>query len=274
MKPVRFRYEAPHTVEEAVDHLSAAGIGGKALAGGQSLVPMMNFRLARPSVLVDLNGIAALRGITVAENHVELGALVRHQAVADSERLRHALPVLARTASLIGHWGIRTRGTVGGSVVHADPSAEWPAVLAALGAELELVGPSGTRRVPAGEFILGPLTTAIETDEILSRIYIPRAPAPLRCTIEEMARRPGDFALAGSVAVHAGQEIRWTFFGLGGPPETVAVAQADRQDEAALRQQLAERVAELEVTGDMHGGAEWRRRVAVAVALRAWRQIA
>lgn len=273
MKPVRFKYEAPHTVQEAVHHLAEAGIDGKALAGGQSLVPMMNFRLARPSVLVDLNGIAALGGITVAEDHVELGALVRHQAVADSERLQHAVPVLARAASLIGHWGIRTRGTVGGSVVHADPSAEWPAVLTALKAELELVGPSGSRRVPAGEFFVGPLTTAIGTDEILARIYIPRAAAPSSCAIEEIARRPGDFALAGSVVVQWGQETRWTFFGLGGPPETIAVAEADRQDEAQLRQQLTERVAGLEVTGDMHGGAEWRRQVAVAVALRAWRKI-
>ncbi len=273
MKPVRFKYQAPHTVDEAVKQLAEAGIDGKALAGGQSLVPMMNFRLARPAVLVDLNGVADLSGMAVHEDRVELGALTRHQAVADSERLRHALPLLAEAAGLIGHWGIRTRGTVGGSVVHADPSAEWPAVLTALSAELELVGPQGAHRVPAGEFVLGPLTTAIGMDEILTRIHIPRVPEA-RTAIEEVARRPGDFALAGAVVVSTSEDTRWTFFGLGGPPETVRLSADDARDEERVKRQLTERVAALDVTGDMHGGADWRRQVAVVVALRAWRRVA
>ncbi len=272
MKPIRFKYQAPHTVAEAVQQLAEAGIDGKALAGGQSLVPMMNFRLARPAVLVDLNGVEELSGISVHDDHVELGALTRHQAIADSPRLQHELPLLAHTAGLIGHWAIRTRGTVGGSVVHADPSAEWPAVLTALGAELELAGPQGTHRVPAGDFVLGPLTTAIGMDEILTRIHIPRVAN--RVAIEEVVRRPGDFALAGAVVLASPEEVRWTFFGLGGPPATVRVSAEAARDPATLETELAERVEALEVTGDMHGGAEWRRRVALVVALRAWRQVA
>jgi len=275
MKPVRFEYVAPTTVSEAVDRLAAAGIDGKALAGGQSLVPMMNFRLARPGVLVDLNGIRDLAGIQVTDEYVELGALVRHQSVADDRGLQRQFALLPKTAQLIGHWGIRTRGTVGGSVVHADPSAEWPAVLTALSGELELVGPTGSRWVKADEFILGPLTTAIGVDELLTRIRIPRLKEG-QAAISEVARRPGDFALAGAVVVSTPETVRWTWFGLGGPPESVELPRdaVASQDAGHLKALLTQRAADLEVTGDMHGGAEWRRQVAVTVALRAWQQVA
>jgi carbon-monoxide dehydrogenase medium subunit len=268
VKPVQFRYEAPRRLEDALELLAAAGMGGKPLAGGQSLVPMMNFRLARPDVVVDLNRIDALDGIQVGGGGIVIGAMTRHQAVVESAALRDAAPILPWAARHIGHWAIRNRGTVGGSVAHADPAAEWPAVLQALGARAVVASTRGTRSVALDALIVGPLTTTLEPDELIVRIELDRPQPDTRWGFYEVARRPGDFALVGAVVRvdTAGTAVTW--FGLGGRPEQRTFP-GIREGEA-LTEALAAATGTLPAVSDIHASDAWRRRVAATVALRAW----
>lgn len=269
MKPVEFRYEAPRRLGDALELLAAAGLGGKALAGGQSLVPMMNFRLARPAVIVDLNRIGDLDGIGVSQDGIVIGAMTRHQAVVESSALRDAVPILPWAARHIGHWAIRNRGTVGGSVAHADPAAEWPAVLQALGARAVVASTRGTRSVSLDALIVGPLTTTLEPDELIVRIEMDRPEPGARWGFYEVARRPGDFALVGAVvrADTTGATVTW--FGLGGRPEHRTFPGV--RDEDALTAALDAVQEQLPAVSDVHASDAWRRRVAVTVARRAWR---
>jgi carbon-monoxide dehydrogenase medium subunit len=268
VKPVQFRYEAPRRLEDALELLAAAGMGGKPLAGGQSLVPMMNFRLARPDVVVDLNRIDALDGIQVGGGGIVIGAMTRHQAVVESAALRDAAPILPWAARHIGHWAIRNRGTVGGSVAHADPAAEWPAVLQALGARAVVASTRGTRSVALDALIVGPLTTTLEPDELIVRIELDRPQPDTRWGFYEVARRPGDFALVGAVVRvdTAGTAVTW--FGLSGRPEQRTFP-GIREGEA-LTEALAAATGTLPAVSDIHASDAWRRRVAATVALRAW----
>jgi CO/xanthine dehydrogenase FAD-binding subunit len=200
VKPAPFEYRAPASVEEALPLL---GPDSTALAGGQSLVPLLNLRLARPEVVVDLNGIAELDYIRAGNGPLRIGAMTRQVTLERSELVRRRWPLLHKAVGFVGHPQIRTRGTVGGSIAHADPAAELPAVLVALDALVRLRSADGTRTVPAAEFFRGPLYTAREPDELLVEVEVPEPPEDAGSGFAEHARTHGDFATAGAAAVIA-----------------------------------------------------------------------
>jgi len=200
MKPGAFTYHAARSVDEAVALLARHGDDARLLAGGQSLVPMMNMRLAQPRHLIDLNRAAGLDGIARDGDRLVLGALVRHAALAGAALVRELCPILARTAASIGHLAIRTRGTLGGSLAHADPAAQLPLVASLLDAELELRSSRGARTVPAGDFFTGVFTTALAPDELLCAVRVPVAPPGQGWGFRMMSRRAGDFAIAAAAA--------------------------------------------------------------------------
>ena len=269
MKPVAFRYHAPDTVQAAVGLLEEAGFEGKVLAGGQSLVPMMNFRLARPGILVDIRKVRGLSGVRFESGYIVVGALTTHEDIFLHEELAHRLPVMRAAAALIGHWGIRVRGTIGGSVAHADPAAEWPAVMMALSASALVSGPAGEREVSMEELVAGPLTTTLEPADVGTALKIPAPTAGERTGIYEVARRPGDFALVGSVAKTKGDSVRLTWFGLGTVPQARESDSFGSLSEKAQAEQLSRWGEELEAESDLHASATWRKRVAAVVARRA-----
>jgi len=200
VKPAPFEYFRPSTLDEALATMAAHAGEAKALAGGQSLVPAMNFRIAQPSVLVDLNGIPGLDGIESATGGLRIGALTRHRTLERSAEVREAAPLVADTMPLVAHVPIRTRGTLGGSLAHADPAAELPAVMLALDADIEVCSQSGQRTIPAGEFFTGLYATALAPDELITAVTIPRRNSAA-WAVDEVARRHGDFALAGVASV-------------------------------------------------------------------------
>ena len=201
MKPAPFDYFTPATLDEALALLAEHGGEAKPVAGGQSLSPAMNFRLARPAVLVDLNRIAALAYVRPESGGVAIGAMTRQRTVEQSEVVARAAPLLAEAMPSIAHPQIRNRGTVGGSIAHADPSAELPAVMLALDARFRTKSATGERSIPAGEFFKGMLETALEPGELLVEIALPPLPARSGTAFLEMARRQGDYALVGVAAV-------------------------------------------------------------------------
>ncbi|MGI9038766.1 MAG: FAD binding domain-containing protein, partial [Gemmatimonadota bacterium] len=194
MKPAPFEYVRPASVAEAIEAIASGGYAARALAGGQSLIPAMNFRLAQPSVLVDLGPLEDLRGIRLDGDRLRIGAMTRQRDVERSVVVRDHAPLLAEVMPWIAHPQIRNRGTIGGSLAHADPAAELPAVMLVLGATLTAQGPSGARRIPAAEFYTGLFETALEPDEILTEIDVPVRTSATRWAFEEVSRRHGDFA--------------------------------------------------------------------------------
>jgi aerobic carbon-monoxide dehydrogenase medium subunit len=279
VKPPQFAYAAPTTVDEVLDALRLEPDGTTVLAGGQSLMPMLNMRMAAPDVLVDLNGVAELAEIDADGERVRIGAMVRQRTIETDPRIARRLPLLPEATTNIAHVPIRTRGTVGGSLAHADPSAELPAAISALGGRLHLRGPDGDRVVPAREFFLGPLTTAVEPDELLVAIDVEPPPAGSGWAFLEVARTHGAFALAGVAAVvHVGSDRRidhaaLAMCGVGGTPYAATwlgeMTIGERPDEA-LFDQVAQRVhEEISPYEDGHATADYRRRVAVVLTQRA-----
>lgn len=201
MKPGRFDYYRADSTEHAISLLGDLGDDAKVLAGGQSLIPLMNFRLASPTALVDVGHIEDSDRITVDGDGVRIGLGVRQYRALGSSELVAAAPLVAKGLKLVGHEAIRNRGTVCGSTAHADPAAELPAIWLALDAEMVVRGAGGDRHVPAAEFFTSPFTTVIDADELLAEIRIPHAPEPARrrTAINEVSRRHGDFAIAGAV---------------------------------------------------------------------------
>ena len=279
MKPAPFSYYCPATIEEAVSLLDQYGDDGKVLAGGQSLMPLMSLRLARPAVIVDLNRIAGLDGVADNGNDgLSIGALMRQRALERDAGLEARNPLLAAAVPLIGHFQIRNRGTVGGSLVHADPAAELPAVSVALGAEFVLASAAGERVVSAEDFYLGYMATAIEANEVLTEIRVPAWKAGRLWAIDEVSRRKGDFAMVG-VALWADmngdacEDARITLFGVGGRP--VRAEQAEQRlrgaslDDATLKE--VERIVfeELEPDSDIHASALYRKEVGGVLTRRA-----
>ncbi len=254
MKPAPFEYVRPATVAEAVEVLAAHPGEAKALAGGQSLVPLMNLRLARPAVLVDLDRVAGLEGVELRDGHLCLGAMVRHERLVSDPAIGRLAPLLAEAAAWIGHTAIRHRGTLGGSLAHADPAAELPAVAVALGAELIATGPGGRRSIPAGQFFLGPLTTALDDGELLTEVRIPLPPAGRRVGFAEFARRHGDFALVLAAAVVDPPGLRIVLGGVG--PVPVAVSDLGQLDG-------------LDPPGDLHASSRFRRALVQVLVERA-----
>ena len=225
MKPAPFEYRAARSLADALGWLGEED--ARALAGGQSLVPLLNFRLARPSLLVDLNPICELAYLRRSGGRLRIGALTRQATVERSTVVAKRWPLLAQAVRHIGHPPIRSRGTVGGSVAHADPSAELPVALAALDASFHLTSPRGRRTVRPDELFLGPMTTAIADDELLTEIEVPPAPAGARMAFCEHARTHGDFALAGAAVVYApGEHAAIALLGAGSAP--LRAEQAER----------------------------------------------
>ncbi len=279
VKPAPFRYVAPRTVADAVAALAEAGPGGKVLAGGQSLVPLLNMRLVAPSVLVDVNGVDGLGGVEVDDHAVVVGATVRQRTLERHGDAVAAVPLLARALSLVAHPVIRNRGTVVGSLVHADPAAELPAVLALLDGHVTVEGPDGRRDVAAADGYLGPMTFDLAPDEVAVSATFP-VPAPTTGTaFHELARRHGDYAMAGvCVAVDRDASAatvtgaRAVFVGVGERPEAVDLgvhlAGSDVDDLDTDAAVAAAREA-IEPTDDIHATADYRRHLAGILLARA-----
>jgi CO/xanthine dehydrogenase FAD-binding subunit len=236
MKPAPFDYAAPETVDEA---LGLLGDAATILAGGQSLVPMLNFRLARPDLLVDINGVHELDVLRPEGGALRIGALARQAALERSRLVASGWPLLVQAVRHVGHAQTRSRGTVCGSAAHADPAAELPAALAALDARFELASSRGRRTLDAGELFLGPLFTARADDELLAAIVVPPPPAGARSAFVEQARTHGDFALAGAAVVVAPGHAAIAVFGVGSLPRRIPEAEqallgGRRQDAAEL----------------------------------------
>src|SRR5215469_11567787 len=198
MKPPAFEYARPETLDEAIALIAEHGDAAKLLAGGQSLMPMLNLRLAEPRLLIDVNRIPELAGVGRDNGSIRIGAMTRHRELEASCEAADAEPLIARAAREIGHLAIRSRGTIGGSIAHADPAAEWPLLAVALNAQIELRSSSGPRTVAARDFFVGPFTTSARPDEILTAVIFPAAPAGSGFGFQELCRRPGDFAIVAA----------------------------------------------------------------------------
>lgn len=282
MKPAPFTYAACETVEEAVSVLAEHGDEAKLLAGGQSLVPLMNLRLAAPAVLVDLNRVAALQGVS-ANGTIEIGAMTRQADLERSEQIAAGAPLVAAALRHLAFPAVRSRGTIGGSIAHADPAAELPAVLLALGGEIVAKSSSGSRTIAAGELFQTYFTTALRPDEVLTHVRIPAAGGGQRFGIQEVARKRNDFALAGAAVVAnvdpggACTAARVVLFGVSDRPIRAAAA-----EQALIGQSLAGGAAGaaeaamggLAPKGDAHASAEYRREVTGVLVRRAVEQAA
>lgn len=278
MKPAAFEFRRASTVEEAVSRLAELGDDAKLLAGGQSLVPMMNFRLVRPSALVDVNGIAELQYIELDGEALRIGALTPHRWVEliEGPEVVRGFGVLKRAARWVGHYPIRTRGTFGGSIAHADPSAEWCMLAVLLDAEIVVVGPDGERVIPAAEFFYGFFMTALEPDEMVVEVRFPE-PAP-HAAIQEFARRAGDFAIvsaAVSVDVADGKS-RSASIVVGGVADVpLRIEEAEKVLEGAeigpeaFEEAGREAARVIDPASDIHGSAEYRRDLAAVLVKRA-----
>ncbi len=281
MKPAPFAYHAPSSVGEAVGLLAELGDGAKVLGGGQSLVAMLNLRLAVFDHLVDLRLIDELRGIERRNGSVWIGGGTTQATIEASPVVAEAVPLLVRATALIGHFQIRNRGTIGGSLAHADPAAEYPAVALALEAELETQSPRGRRTIPAREFFLGLWTSALAEDEVLTGVTFPVWTGRTGCAIEELARRHGDFAIAGAVvAVELDEGDRVgrsaiALLGMGSTPVRGSAAESVVHG-AAVDELDADEVGQAAVSGldavpsDLHGSSAYRTRVGAAMVTRAW----
>ena len=279
MKPAKFDYFAPGTLEEALELLAQHGPDAKVLAGGQSLMPMMNLRLVRPAVVVDINRIEGLSGVSAADGTVSIGALTRQRDLERSDAIRAAFPMMTAAISHIGHFQIRNRGTIGGSLAHADPAAELPAICTALNAELALADSNGTQTMAAAEFAVAPLITSLAPEQLLTEIRLPTLGEGWRWGFREVSRREGDFALVGSVAMLLAdsdgvcQEARITMFAVGDGPARMPAAEQSlvgRVVDEAARREAAALVSEAVTPGsDIHASSEYRKEVSAVMARRA-----
>jgi carbon-monoxide dehydrogenase medium subunit len=279
MKPAPFDYVAASDLDEAVALLAEYGDDAKALAGGQSLVPMMNFRLARPSVLVDLNRMEALSYIREDEDGLRIGALTRHHAVATSDLVRRRCPLLAHAAGHIGYPAIRRRGTIGGSLAHADPVAEMACIAVTLDADVVVQGPRGRRTIPASEFFVSVFTTALEPDEILAEVRISCPEREQRqWGFQQFARKRGDFAMVMcAVAIdHDGEATRRARIGVAGVSEVAVRASAGERalegnplDDEVLTSASEASAASVDPRSDVHATAAFRRHLVKVLTSRA-----
>ena len=283
MKLPHFDYEAPNTVSEAVELLAEHLDEASVLAGGQSLIPLLALRLARPAVLIDINRIDELSGVSATDGWVAIGAMTREYAAEESGTVADAVPLLAAALPLIGHEAIRSRGTIGGSLAHADPAAELPAVARALDAEFVVRGPSGERAVPAAEWFEGYLTTSRRPDELLIEVRFPTAGPGTGISFQEVARRHGDFAIVGlaaSLTISGGaiSDARLALAGMSDVPVRAADAEdllVGESPSAELFEEAARRATDdLDPPGDLHGSPDYRMKVAGALVRRGLREAA
>jgi carbon-monoxide dehydrogenase medium subunit len=267
VKPAPFRYHRPHSLGDAVALLAEFGADAKLIAGGQSLGPMMNMRLVQPAELIDLNALSGLDRIEDRPDALEIGTLARHHAVASSPLVRRCCPLLAEAAQTIGHYAIRSRGTLGGSLAHADPAAQLPLVAVTLGAEIAVTGPRGERRIAAGEFFVSLMTTALAPDEIVVAVRFPKAPPDERHAYAQFSRRHGDFALVAVAATLNSRELR---VGIGGAEDKPVVltdsVAGGRPDPAAVARKARDAVDPAE---DPRVPAVYRRELVEVLTRRA-----
>ena len=278
MKPAAFEYHDPRQLSEALALLQMHPEVAKVLAGGQSLVPLMNFRLARPGVVVDINRVQELRHISEAPSGIAIGALARHADIDRSPLIADLMPVLREAARLVGHPQIRNRGTVGGSVAHADPAAELPCALLALEARYHLASVAGSRVVSGDDLFVDVFTTAIRPHELLVEIEVPTLPPRTGHAFVEFARRHGDFALGGACALLTldgdGRCARARLALLAAGPRPLraraaeAVLEGTHLDAAALERAAGAAVANVSPSGDIHGSSWYRVRLLETLARR------
>jgi aerobic carbon-monoxide dehydrogenase medium subunit len=279
MKPAPFDYSAPRSLDQALEALRKNAPEAKVLAGGQSLMPLLNLRLARPKVLIDLNGVPGLDEIRETANGIEIDAMARQSRVERASLVREKCPVLAEAIRHIGHVAVRHRGTVGGSLVHADPTAELPALALALEARFEIAKADANRVLSAEQFYVDYLTTAVEPDEILRRITFPILRASAGYAVEEIARRHGDFAVAGVIAIvdldHNGKiaEAHIALFGVAPMPVRARAAErslmGQEPNENALRDAAVLLEEVLDPPDDVRASSAYRKHAAAVLTARA-----
>lgn len=284
MKPARFAYHAPETVEEAIAILGRYDGNARILAGGQSLIPIMNFRMASPSAIVDLGRIPNLSYIAEEGGMMQIGAMTRQRTVEFSPLIREKLPLLHEAIGWIGHLPTRSRGTVGGSIAYADPSSEIPMVLQALDGEVTVQGPNGKRTIRAADLFLAPLTTSLEPFEILVEVRLPAMSADVGHAVEEFARRRGDFAIvavAAAVQFNAGtcRSVRLVAAGIGPTPVRLRAAErillnSELGDDAVEQASNAAAGELVEPPVDGNASSDFRRHLAGELTKRAVRRAA
>jgi carbon-monoxide dehydrogenase medium subunit len=283
MKPAPFDYQAPDTLREAID-LLASNPEACVIAGGQSLMPVLAFRLATPSLLVDLRRLPGLGNIAVGDDGLSLGALVRWRDIEDDQRLVTAHPLLHAAVAHVAHYQIRNRGTVGGSLAHADPAAELPGVAVTCEGEITLFGPVGSRTVRAGDFFTGPLSTLRQPDEIITELHLPKWPSSRRWAFREYARRDGDFALAGILLFYdedrqgALSNAHVGVIGACPPPYRLTgvetVLNGHTIDDGLIRHAASTAAEEVDPPDDLHGDAAYRRGLVATLIARGLRAAA
>jgi aerobic carbon-monoxide dehydrogenase medium subunit len=283
MKLPPVEYEAPTTVAEAIDLLAEHLDEASVLAGGQSLIPLLALRLARPAVLIDINGVDELSGVSATDGWMAIGAMTREYVAEESEAVADTVPLLAAALPLIGHEAIRSRGTIGGSLAHADPAAELPAVARALDAEFVVRGQSGERVIPAAQWFEGFLTTSRRPDELLVEVRFPTAGRGTGISFQEVARRHGDFAIVGlaaSLTLSDGaiSDVRLAFAGISDVPVRAAAAEdllVGERPSTELFDEAARRATDdIDPPADLHGSSVYRKTVAAALVRRGLRAAA
>lgn len=271
MIPAAFDYVVPDSLEAAAASLAEAGDNAKVMAGGHSLLPMMKLRLAQPGVVIDLKRLDSLRQIQLADGALRIGALVTHHQLETSGEVAANCPLLAMTAGSIGDPQVRNRGTIGGSVVHGDPAADWPAALLAAGAELTLTNKEGSRSVAAGEFFLGPLTTAIEPTEILAGVSVPVAATGARAAYRKVKQKASGFAIVGiAVCLQADgdtcTDLAIGITGLAGAPFRASGVEDQLKGKALTADNIAAAAAGVadgvDALDDIHASGEFRAHLA------------
>jgi carbon-monoxide dehydrogenase medium subunit len=283
MKLPHVDYEAPSTVSEAVELLAEHLDEASVLAGGQSLIPLLALRLAHPEVLIDINGIDEMSGMSATDGWVAIGAMTRECVAEESETIAETVPLLAAALPLIGHEAIRSRGTIGGSLAHADPAAELPAVARALDAEFVVRGQSGERVIPAAEWFEGYLTTSRRPDELLVEVRFPAAGPGTGISFQEVARRHGDFAIVGlaaSLTISEGaiSDARLAFAGMSDVPVRAVHAEdllvGERPSTGLFDEAARRATADIDPPADLHGSSDYRKKVAAALVRRGLRAAA
>jgi aerobic carbon-monoxide dehydrogenase medium subunit len=284
MKSPAFDYARPTTLPEAVSLLTSCEGEAKLLAGGQSLVPLLAFRLAAPTLLVDLNSLSELRYIRIEDDGVRLGAMVRWRQIEDDARLARAHPLLVTALKHVAHYQIRNRGTIGGSLAHADPAAELPGIVVTCEAEIMAIGAAGQRRISAADFFLGPLTTALKPEEIIVELHLPPWPAQRRWGFEEFSRRRGDFALAAAALYYdvlpdgKACNSHVGVMGVGDRPQRLAQVEAMLNgrliDGDTIAQAEHAAAAAVNPADDIHASAAYRRALVGTLVGRALKRAA
>jgi len=284
MKPVAFNYERPTTLADAAMLLGQANGFSKALAGGQSLGPMLNLRLAQPDLLVDITSIAELTEVSETQDRLEIGACITHANIEDGRIPDHFAGLMQRVAGRIAYRAVRNRGTIGGSIAHADPAAEMPGIAVTCDAEIAVTGSKGSRVIRADDFFVGALTTALEHDEIITEVRLPAWPSKRRWGFREFARRRGDFAMAAAALFYdqdasgKATNAHVGIIGLGDRPcrlpEVEAVLNGRAVDEATMERAAEVTSATVKAQEDIHASAAYRRSLAGTMVERALRSAA